>query len=65
MPEAAVYEDGQLVPRERYVDSSAQLGQCAIVDAIPVSEGEERSAQGELRARVTPPVGLHDPAANR
>lgn len=65
VPEAAIYENGQLLLRECDVDASAKLGQSPIVHPVAVSEGVERSAQGKLGTGVAPSIGLHDSAANR
>jgi hypothetical protein len=58
MPEAAVYEHGNVVARERDIGAATEGGQ-SVVDSKPKPGTMEQRPQRDLRNRVTLTLALH------
>ncbi len=59
MPEAAVYEDRDLPPGERYVDATAAVIWYGPIDPVAQPSCVEEMAQLQFRPGVPATVGLH------
>ena len=62
VPEATVYEYGDLSAGERDIDATAPIARHRPVDPVPHAGCVEEMSQLQLRACIATTVGLHVPA---